>query len=532
MPAQAYALYIPANYTPDKKWPVLFCFDPAARGIMPVERLKTAAEKYGYLVAGSLNSRNGPWTDNAAAANAMIHDVTAHLSIDPLRIYTVGMSGGARVATSLALSGVAKGAIACGAGFPSLNGGLPKNIPFAFFGVAGIEDFNFAELQRLDLDLEARHAPHRIVSFEGGHTWAPAPVLTEAVEWLELQAMRAGTREKDPALLNALLQSRVAALPPPSPVLDRWKALRSLVADFDGLADVSAFATEIAALATTSELKSARRTEENLLAREDELLAELGALSTAGAEPKRQRAVELKRKADAPLDSPERRMVRRAIAGYASMARETVRALFDRGDYDTAEAFLAFGVVLDPDHKTMWFDLARARALDGRRKPALDALEKSAAAGYSDAAHAQHEPAFAKLQTDPRFLVTLEKMRAEAANPSLRLPALRVSAALTGAELRLVYLPPNGPGSPPLSHLRVETVRPESAAARSGLSAGMEITSIQGLAIRGITEREFNDAMARPVKKEITLAARDADGREKEIRIPLRAPEAGRAVYP
>ncbi|MCX6953802.1 MAG: hypothetical protein NTV51_16760, partial [Verrucomicrobia bacterium] len=31
-PAQTYALYVPSNYTPDKKWPVIFCFDPGARG--------------------------------------------------------------------------------------------------------------------------------------------------------------------------------------------------------------------------------------------------------------------------------------------------------------------------------------------------------------------------------------------------------------------------------------------------------------------------------------------------------------------
>src|SRR4051812_43427975 len=56
--SETYALYLPSTYTPDRKWPVLYAFDPGARGRMPVERFKEAAEKYGWIVLGSNNSRN------------------------------------------------------------------------------------------------------------------------------------------------------------------------------------------------------------------------------------------------------------------------------------------------------------------------------------------------------------------------------------------------------------------------------------------------------------------------------------------
>src|SRR5450432_626781 len=58
---QHYVLYLPSNYTPARQWSVILAFDAGARGRMPVERYRQAAEKYGYIVAGSLNSRNGPW---------------------------------------------------------------------------------------------------------------------------------------------------------------------------------------------------------------------------------------------------------------------------------------------------------------------------------------------------------------------------------------------------------------------------------------------------------------------------------------
>src|SRR4051812_18831240 len=53
---QSYALYLPSNYTPQKKWPVIFGFDPGARGKVPVALFRDAAEKYGYIVAASNNS--------------------------------------------------------------------------------------------------------------------------------------------------------------------------------------------------------------------------------------------------------------------------------------------------------------------------------------------------------------------------------------------------------------------------------------------------------------------------------------------
>src|SRR5437588_8052054 len=47
--AQSYALYLPSNYNQARKWPVLYAFDPVARGRIPVELFREAAEKYGWI---------------------------------------------------------------------------------------------------------------------------------------------------------------------------------------------------------------------------------------------------------------------------------------------------------------------------------------------------------------------------------------------------------------------------------------------------------------------------------------------------
>ncbi|MEY2878638.1 MAG: hypothetical protein RLZZ15_1018, partial [Verrucomicrobiota bacterium] len=253
-PEQTYALYVPSNYTADRAWPVIFCFDPGARGLEPVKRLQAAAEKFGYVVAGSLNSRNGPWDANAAAIQAMVADVNGHLRIDPKRIYAAGLSGGARVATQIALTGLAKGVIACSAGFPMGVDDIPQKIAFPVFGTAGTEDFNYAELRRLGHALDERKAVHRIVIFEGGHVWASAELLASAVEWLELQAMRAGTRPRDDEVIRAAWQARVAALP--TAAGERWLATKRLAAEFKGLMEVAELEAQAKAAGATPEVKA------------------------------------------------------------------------------------------------------------------------------------------------------------------------------------------------------------------------------------------------------------------------------------
>src|SRR5437868_7607347 len=99
-PDQSYALYVPSNYTPAKKWAMLYAFDPEARGGLPVKLFKDAAEKYGYIVVGSWNSQNGPVRPQVDALRAMWSDTHQRFAIDNQRIYMTGFSGGARMAVN------------------------------------------------------------------------------------------------------------------------------------------------------------------------------------------------------------------------------------------------------------------------------------------------------------------------------------------------------------------------------------------------------------------------------------------------
>lgn len=402
---QTYALYVPTTFTRDRTWPVLFCFDPGARGRAPVERFLAAAEKFGWIVAGSNNSRNGPWEANVVAIQAMIGDVERHFPLDRKRLYVAGLSGGARVACQLAVSGVAHGVIACSAGF--MNSETPSRVPFPFFGTAGETDFNYRELRRVDRELDERKAAHRVVIFDGGHEWLPRDLAIDALAWLELHAMRSGTRPQDPAWIAQQLAARQAALPSaPSP--DRMRGLKALAADFTGLVATEAFAREAKSLAASREVREALKAEaaaEKAEAQLTERLMNAAADGRAAAEQKT--IAELQVRAQSAPAPADRATARRVLQGVASGCSELSRQAMREEAYDTAAALLEMVTLLRPERSQTHYELARARALLGDRKRTLAALQNALAAGFVERDRLRTEAAFARWRKDPEFLALM-----------------------------------------------------------------------------------------------------------------------------
>lgn len=185
-PAQSYVLYLPSSYTTARRWPVLYCFDPGGRGAVPADLFRKAAEKYGWIVAASNNSRNGPWKDIYEAACAVWDDTHARLRIDDSRVYAAGFSGGARVACGLAriLNLRPAGVIGCGAGLPEwLAPADLAGIPW--FGTVGRGDFNYGEMKELEKELLRLASPCVLKVFPGEHVWPPGGIAMDAVAWLE-----------------------------------------------------------------------------------------------------------------------------------------------------------------------------------------------------------------------------------------------------------------------------------------------------------------------------------------------------------
>jgi hypothetical protein len=328
--SQSYALYLPSAYSPDRPWNLLIAFHPGARGRLMVEKYRAAAEEYGYIVAASNTSRNGPWSVSAAAIQAMWPDLGRRFSVDPKRIYVTGMSGGARVAMQVALgkNNIA-GVIASSAGYPDSQ---PRaTVPFAVFGTAGREDFNYLEMRQLDRKLTS---PHFLAIFSGGHTLPPDPVAVEAIEWMELQAMASRLRARDEALVERLLEKRRRLIAASENRVETVHLLEALVADFKGLRDVSADAARLKELSREPEVKKALARERAADDAESRVLGEIFDLEAVlGNEERREvalmqlrnRLMKMAAAANAAGDSPERSQARRVLRAITAGADERVQ---------------------------------------------------------------------------------------------------------------------------------------------------------------------------------------------------------------
>lgn len=204
-PEQSYALYLPPDYTPEKIWPILYAFDPRARGRIPVECFKDAAQKHGYIVVGSNNSRNGPWLPVMKASMAVWTDTQERFSIDRRRVYATGFSGGSRAASVFSnfINHPVAGIIGIGAGLP------PELKPIqiklsAYYGIVGIGDFNYQPMMRLDEEFDKWDILHKFLVYEGEHSWPPQEICTRAVEWMEVLAMKQGLGPLDNSLIDKL----------------------------------------------------------------------------------------------------------------------------------------------------------------------------------------------------------------------------------------------------------------------------------------------------------------------------------------
>ena len=319
--SQSYSLYLPSHYSKDREWSLILAFDPRGRGRAPVEQYRAAAEQYGYVVAGSNNSRNGPPQVSLDAARAMWSDVVNRFSINPKRMYAAGFSGGARIAMKVAIdSDQLAGVFASSAGFPP--GHRRSELKFVVFGTMGTEDFNYLEMRQFDQELSS---PHRVVVFQGSHEWLPKDLAVDAVEWMEVQAMKAGRSPRDEKLIEKIFVKRAAKASAQKDELATWDALNALVADFRDLKDVSKFAEHAQALERKkSVIDSLNKSHEDeafevQISREfselQEGLLDGPSARAASLSQLKDRLTRLSQQANDPADSPDRRMARRLMSG-------------------------------------------------------------------------------------------------------------------------------------------------------------------------------------------------------------------------
>jgi hypothetical protein len=428
-PEQSYALYLPSNFSPDRKWPIVYIFDPAARGPLAVDTLRAAAEKFDYILAASNNSRNGPLGGSGEAANAVWVDTHKKLPIDEHRRYAAGLSGGARVAVGVALAcrDCMAGVIANSAGFPSGLGPTP-DMKFVFFGAVGDSDFNYPEFATLRGKLRDAGSRFRIRVFHGDHGWAPPEVWLEALNWLDLQAMALGTLAHDARRIQDTFDqamARAQQFRSHGNLVETAREYRFIVRDFSGLADASAAQVQLADMEKDKALRKAEKDEADAVSYQEQLASDISSqMQSAGSQNMppsawvalRDQIADLKKKATAPgnATAPRTMAMRRALVQVTAEASESGQGNTDLKNY--AVALQYFDLAAAGSWHPEWPEYQRARvyALQGDKKGVLTTLKRAIELGLNNPSLLQAEE-FARYRDLPQFQALVAEIKTKPA---------------------------------------------------------------------------------------------------------------------
>lgn len=440
-PGQSYALYLPSGYTPDRTWPVLYAFDPRAKGAAVAELFRAGAERYGYVVASSNTSASDrPDDPNPAALSAMWTDTHARFAIDDRRIYLAGMSGTVRAAVELAHAapGVVAGVIGAAAGWP-FERRPDQGDRFAFYGTTAFGDYNYYEVLGLEEPLRRLGLLHHFEIFEGVHQWMPGEIASRALAWFELQAMKAGLRAKEAGWIDTQWEealARARAFEASGNLFLAEREYAQAGADFAGLRDTASATAKAGEISRSPAYrKGAERRQEIEKAEKAYLESAPGILAAvnpvSGPVTPAQivaalKVAELRKKAEKKADFDESWSARRLLAALLGQTSFYLPADFmAKKEYDRAIRVLSVAIEIDEDNPYPWVQRATAHARKGDRKRALADLARAADLGWNDAAQIEAEEAFSILRGEGRgegrgdgeFQRILARMRQAAGKP-------------------------------------------------------------------------------------------------------------------
>lgn len=429
-PKASYAAYFPSGYSSERKWPVVFLLDPRGRALIPMELFRPAAERLGYVLLSSYDSRSdGARAPNDIAMDAMLEDVQRYVAVDGRRLYIAGFSGTARFAWDISeqLPGALAGIIGAGAGLPGERSWLAAHVhgsPFAFWSAVGSVDPNYEEVRALEHDLASTSLPHALEYFDGPHQWPPERLCTRALEWMEIQAMRRGLRPRDQSLIDSLAKPRLdelAELQRAGASANALRRHRAFVADFQGLAPTTSVDSVAAALARDPVVLRQLQREDELASKDLEWTRELfGAIRelklsetppSLGALKSKSRVEELRRLAsgsDTSAAIAARRGINRILV-YSTFYE--LRDYFAGRRWEHAVLLLRLADAASPGHAGVCFGFAQAYAQLGREKEALDALACAAKGKGASAETIEESALLEPIRASQRYREILQALR-------------------------------------------------------------------------------------------------------------------------
>ena len=398
-PNLSVSLYLPDSSYESTQLPLLLAFDSHARGEMVLEKYRELADRFGFVLAVSENSKNGLQpTQSLQIANSTLDDLMSRLNLDPKRLVLTGFSGGARVACLVAQNRTdIAGVIGCAAGYqPDVRGQS-----FSYYGLVGVEDFNYVEMISLERVLESISPPYWVETWKGGHEWPPVEDMEKAWDWMEFRHMAYGTRARDEeriASMKARFEQTIASCKG-TDCYDLRKEYHSYLREIE---DAESLKAEMRQIASEQSFRDQRERQQAQEARE------------AGLRETCQHDIQVKDLAywQQEIQAMEKRakpkteegyMHRRVLGFMSLVAYSYSNQSLAANDLASAEKYVLIYALVDPPNSEHAYFLAKLRMRQGRSEEAMSSLIKTVALGFSDRDRMANDPDFVALKGAPGF---------------------------------------------------------------------------------------------------------------------------------
>lgn len=418
---QSYAMYLPSNYTTEKKYPCMYFFDSHGNGAYPLKLYKNFAEQYGIVFIGSNNSKNGlQWQETSQIINSILQDTRTRINLDPNLIFAAGFSGGAKVASSMALTfGGVAGVVCCAACLPNVTDQNGQN-KFDYFGIVGYYDFNFTDFEIMDERLEQNGFNKLLLKFDGKHEWAKPDEFKTALLWMQVNAIKRNLKSKNDSLINELkaeFDKHISKLEETKDWVDEMNLLTGAIKALDGLIDVSSYKKQVSVIMANAEFKTKKQDYYGLLTFETDFQQQLVKQFTQqNAQWQKSKINELVHICQINKNKPEGYVYRRLINYVGYISYMNVNRALNTGDLQNAIAFLDVFKIADPENPDCYYLESIYYLKIGNKEKAVNSLEQMAKLGYKDVTQLTTNPLFTDILNQPDLKNIILQVRENAQN--------------------------------------------------------------------------------------------------------------------
>jgi len=408
-PPKDYEFYLPAAVKTNQPVPVIFIFDPHARGHIAIDLYQQLANDYGFALAASNLSRNGQSIEKGLEIfDQMKNEVSVKIPVDQSQIYTLGFSGGARVAVSIAIQHPEINAvIGCGAGFPEIQQMPQAN--FNYMALVGYEDFNMNELINNDRMLRRAGFNNQIIIYNGGHDWPAADVMEEAFLAIYLNDMKSGIRKNDAQIIQkatAFYDKKISDYTGRNRYFDAAEMAKRANALLSGLSTPNKFSTLEKSFKTKPEYREDLSAMVNTLERESGLQNNfMAAFDEKAPDWWRNEIGKLK---ETGSNSYETHLNKRMIGFLGMVSYMLSNAAVAENRFYEAQKNIDVYRLLEPMNPEHAYLNAVLKMKTGEESLAMEYLKQARFLGFNNGDRLNAEPAFDPIRNHPDFLVLLE----------------------------------------------------------------------------------------------------------------------------